>query len=110
MNETRRLAQFIADINFDDLSSKVVEKAKFLFLDQLGCQLAFAALPWNEAIYNYVRGKKQSSKGCTVTYYGLKTNAEDAAFANAIFGHGFEMDDTELSSGCDSYTTCSGCG
>jgi 2-methylcitrate dehydratase PrpD len=98
MNETRRLAQFIADINFDDLSSKVVEKAKFLFLDQLGCQLAFAALPWNEAIYNYVRGKKQSSKGCTVTYYGLKTNAEDAAFANAIFGHGFEMDDTELSS------------
>ena len=23
--------------------------------------------------------------------------AEDAAFANAVFGHGFEMDDTELS-------------
>jgi 2-methylcitrate dehydratase PrpD len=97
LGETRRLAQFITDISYNDLSSEVVEKAKLLILDQLGCQLAFAALPWNEAIYNYVRGKKQSSKGCTVTYYGLKTNAEDAAFANAVFGHGFEMDDTELS-------------
>ena len=28
--------------------------------------------------------------------YGLKTTAEDAAFANGSFGHGFEIDDTEL--------------
>lgn len=98
MDETRRLAQFITGINFSDLSSKVVEKTKLLILDQLGCQLAFAALPWNEAIYTYTRKRRGSSKHSTLTYYGLKTTAEDAAFANAIFGHGFEMDDTELSS------------
>jgi aconitate decarboxylase len=46
MDETRRLAQFITDVNYNDLSSEVVEKAKLLILDQLGCQLAFAALPW----------------------------------------------------------------
>jgi 2-methylcitrate dehydratase PrpD len=98
MNETRMLAQFITDINFDDLSSEVVEKAEFLFLDQLGCQLAFAALPWNEAIYNYIKERKGYREESTVIRYGLRTTAEDTAFANAVFGHGFEMDDTELSS------------
>jgi 2-methylcitrate dehydratase PrpD len=98
MNETRTLAQFITDINFDDLSSEVVEKAKLLFLDQLGCQLAFAALPWNKAIYNYIKEKKGYREESTVIRYGLRTTAEDTAFANAVFGHGFEMDDTELSS------------
>jgi 2-methylcitrate dehydratase PrpD len=92
------LAQFITDINFDDLSSEVVEKAEFLFLDQLGCQLAFAALPWNEAIYNYIKERKGYREESTVIRYGLRTTAEDTAFANAVFGHGFEMDDTELSS------------
>jgi 2-methylcitrate dehydratase PrpD len=98
MNETRTLAQFITDINFDDIISEVVEKAKLLFLDQLGCQLAFAALPWNKAIYNYIKEKKGYREESTVIRYGLRTTAEDTAFANAVFGHGFEMDDTELSS------------
>lgn len=55
------MAQFITDINFDDLSSEVVEKAKLLILDQLGCQLAFAALPWNKAIYNYIREREKGT-------------------------------------------------
>jgi 2-methylcitrate dehydratase PrpD len=96
MDETRRLAQFITDVNYNDLSSEVVEKAKLLILDQLGCQLAFAALPWNKAIYNYIRERKGYREESTVIHYGLRTTAEDAAFANAIFGHGFEMDDDEL--------------
>jgi 2-methylcitrate dehydratase PrpD len=98
MDETRRLAQCITDISYNDLSSEVVDKAKLLILDQLGCQLAFATLPWNEAIYNYIRDKKGSREESTIIRYGLRTTAEDAAFANAVFGHGFEMDDTELSS------------
>jgi 2-methylcitrate dehydratase PrpD len=98
MDETRRLAQFISGIDFSDLSGEVVEKTKQLILDQLGCQLAFAALPWNKSILNYIRQKKGSREESTVVYYGLRTRTEDAAFSNAIFGHGFEMDDTELSS------------
>jgi 2-methylcitrate dehydratase PrpD len=96
MDETRRLAQFITDINYDDLSSEVIEKAKLLILDQLGCQLSFAALPWNKAIYNYIRERKGYREESAVIHYGLRTTAEDAAFANAVFGHGFEMDDDEL--------------
>jgi 2-methylcitrate dehydratase PrpD len=99
MNETRELAKFITEVRYDDLSNEVVEKAKGLVLDLFGCQLAFATLPWSKAVFKYVRNKKSSGNESTVVYYGLKTNPEDAAFANAVFGHGFEMDDTEMLTG-----------
>jgi 2-methylcitrate dehydratase PrpD len=96
MDETKKLAQFIANTRYNDLSDEVIEKTKLLILDQIGCQLAFANLPWNKAIHNYVKDRGSSRQESTVTFYGFKTSAEDAAFANAVFGHGFEMDDTEL--------------
>ena len=98
MNETKELAGFLVEIKYSDLPSAVVEKAKGLILDQLGCELAFANLPWNRQVYQYVLGRKGGKKESTLTYYGLKTGVEDAAFANATFGHGFEMDDTEMNS------------
>jgi 2-methylcitrate dehydratase PrpD len=96
MNETRELAKFITELRYQDLGDEVVKKAKGLILDLFGCQIAFATLPWNKAVYKYTLNKNSASRGCTVVYYGLKTSAEDAAFANAVFGHGFEMDDTEM--------------
>jgi len=96
MNETRELARFITELCYADLKDEVVKKAKGLIIDQFGCQLAFATLPWNKAVYQYTRNKRSASNDSTVVYYGLKTTAENAAFANAVFGHGFEMDDTEM--------------
>jgi len=96
MNETKALARFIADISYKDLTPQVIEKTKGLILDQLGCELAFATLPWNKAVYKYIKDKSGPGGVSTIVYYGFKTTMEDAAFANAVFGHGFEMDDTEM--------------
>jgi 2-methylcitrate dehydratase PrpD len=96
MNETKELAKFISELRYSDLSKDVIEKTKGLVLDQLGCQIAFATLPWSKNFYNYIRSKRPTREESTVVYYGLKTTAEDAAFVNASFGHGFEMDDTEI--------------
>ena len=96
MNETKELSQFVYDIRYDDLIPQVIDKAKGLILDQLGCELAFSTLAWNEAVYQYVKEKANPQGVSAVVYYGLKTTAEDAAFANGTFGHGFEMDDTEM--------------
>jgi 2-methylcitrate dehydratase PrpD len=96
MNETKELAKFITELRYGDLSNEVIEKAKGLIIDLFGCQLAFATLPWNKAVYQYVRNKKSAGAESTVVYYGLKTTPEDAAFANAVFAHGFEMDDVEM--------------
>lgn len=95
MNETRALAESIAALKYSDLSPEVIRKAKELILDNLGCQLAFAPLPWSKIIYQYIQEKHGGKETSTLTYYGLRTLAEDAAFANATFGHGFEMDDDE---------------
>ena len=95
MNETKELAEFITRTRYDDLSDEVIDKAKSLVLEQLGCQLAFATLPWSKAVYKYIRDRKGGREESTVVNYGLKTTAEDATFANATFSHGFEMDDDE---------------
>jgi 2-methylcitrate dehydratase PrpD len=96
MNETRELAHFIHQTKYNDLNEEIVSKAKTLMLDQFGCELAFAVMPWGKAVYKYVSDKKGARSESTVTHYGLKTLPEDAAFANAVFGHGYEMDDTDL--------------
>lgn len=96
MHETKELAKYIAKLKYSELDREVVEKAKCLILDQIGCQLAFAGMPSSKAIYKYIRGRNGGRAESTVACYGLQTNVEDAAFANAVFGHGFEMDDTEM--------------
>jgi 2-methylcitrate dehydratase PrpD len=96
MNETRELAQFVSEIVYNDLNNEVIDKAKGLILDQLGCQLAFASLPWSQAVYRYIKSRKGEREESTIVIYGLKTTPEDAAFANGTFGYGFEMDDYDL--------------
>jgi 2-methylcitrate dehydratase PrpD len=98
MNETKELAEFISNFQYSDLDSEVIEKAKSLILDQLGCQIAFAGISPSKEVYRYIRGRKGGHETSTIVYYGLRTNSEDTAFANAVFGHGFEMDDTEMHS------------
>jgi 2-methylcitrate dehydratase PrpD len=96
MDETKTLAAFVAGASYNDLDNEVIQKAKLVLLDQLGCQFAFAATPWGKAVYGYVKERQNGRKESTVVRYGLKTSAEDTTLANSVFGHGFEMDDTEL--------------
>lgn len=98
MNETRQLAQHVAQVRYENLPKKVVEKAKQLILDQLGCELACSTKPWSKIVYEYTAQKAPAQAESTIVNYGLRTRAEDAALVNATFGHGFEIDDTDLTS------------
>jgi 2-methylcitrate dehydratase PrpD len=95
MEESRTLARFAAKLAYGDLPGNVVQKTKELILDQLGCQLAGSTLPWTRPAYEYVVDGKGGRQESTVIYYGLRTSAQDAAFANASFGHGTMGDDTD---------------
>jgi 2-methylcitrate dehydratase PrpD len=100
---TRALAAFISGIGYDDLPPEVVEKTKYIVLDQIGCQLASSTLPWNALVFDHVR-----SLGCAgrsvVLGHGLRTHPEGAALVNATFGHGFEIDDFHI--GCFAHPGC----
>jgi 2-methylcitrate dehydratase PrpD len=90
---TKRLAQFVYELRYEDIPAEVIAKAKSSILDQLGCQIAFAELPWSQQVYRTIMelgGRGES----TIVGYGDKTSAENAAFVNSSFNHGHELDDT----------------
>jgi 2-methylcitrate dehydratase PrpD len=82
MNETRELAEFIADVQYSDLPREVVEKTKSLILDSIGVQLAASTKPWSKIVYRYVKGlggPHQSS----ILNYGDRIPVSQAAFVNS---------------------------
>jgi 2-methylcitrate dehydratase PrpD len=92
MSETRRLAEFVVGLNYDDLTPERVARAKELILDQVAIQIGVSRKPWLKLGVDYVLSQgghaEASIAGCAT-----KVTAEQAAFANGSFGHGFEMDD-----------------
>ena len=95
MNRADFIAEESVNLTFDDIPAEVVQKAKLQIIDQLGCQLAFAELPWGQAAHKYALNRRSQGVS-TVVKYGEKIAPEDAAFANSVFGHGFEMDDSDV--------------
>ncbi|MBI2859160.1 MAG: MmgE/PrpD family protein [Chloroflexi bacterium] len=94
MDETRELARFITQVKYSDLPSAVIEKAKQVLLDSVGVQLAASTLPWSKSAVRYVVAQKGAAES-TILNYGLRTTASFAAFANACFAHGIELDDIQ---------------
>jgi 2-methylcitrate dehydratase PrpD len=89
-----RLSSFIASLDFDDLPSAVVEKAKIHIADTLGAALAgtrsgefrLASSLTNGGGVSRVWGTKESA------------SAREAALINGVAAHAFELDDA---GGCD---------
>jgi 2-methylcitrate dehydratase PrpD len=95
---TEKLAAHTAAVTFADIPPEAIEKAKDCILDQIGVELIGSTLEWNKIAYRYVNemgGRGES----TVVNYGAKTLAQDAAFVNATFGQGCELDDVGFAAG-----------
>ncbi|HTQ15797.1 MmgE/PrpD family protein [Mycobacterium sp.] len=89
---TGRLATWVADLALDQVPQSVVERAKHLLLDGLGCALVGAQLPWSRVATDGVLGLE--SPGNTVVIgTGRTTSGPAAAVLNGTFVQGFELDD-----------------
>ncbi|HEV7583275.1 MAG TPA: MmgE/PrpD family protein, partial [Mycobacterium sp.] len=89
---TGRLATWVADLRLDDVPHAVVERAKYLLLDGLGCALVGAQLPWSRVATDAVLGLE--GPGDTVVIgTGQTIGAPAAAVLNGTFIQGFELDD-----------------
>ena len=95
MKETRILAKMASDLKYEEIPEEALLKAKYLILDQIGCQVGFATLPTSKGMYQYTCALG-STGNSTLAYYGKKVNALDAEWCNAVFGHGFELDDIDI--------------
>ena len=87
------LADFVYETDYDDLPEEAITMAREMVIDQLGGQLACAELDWNKKVFQYVKDLGIASDQSMIVGYGKRSAAEYAAFVNATFGHGFEIDD-----------------
>ena len=97
MQETKTLADWVATLRYEDIPENVRDHARRFMLDNFGCQIAGATLPWSRTFYDVMRSTRSGSHA-TVTYFGDKLSPDDAAFLNSTFNHANETDDTHLKS------------
>ena len=89
---TGRLATWVADVTLDDVPQDVVERAKHLLLDGVGCALIGSQLPWSRVATGAVLDLE--NKGDVVVIgTGHSTSGPAAAVLNGTFIQGFELDD-----------------
>ncbi len=97
MSETRILADWVSSLRYGDIPEDVREHARRFILDNFGCQIAGATLPWSKTYYDMMTATRSGSHS-TVAYYGDRMAPDDAAFLNSTFNHANETDDTHLKS------------
>ena len=97
MHETRTIAEWAIDLKLVDIPETVKDHARRFILDNFGCQVAGATLPWSKD-YREVITRTRSGRGATVAYYGDQLAPDDTAFLNSAFNHANETDDTHLKS------------
>ncbi|MDT7737768.1 MAG: hypothetical protein QOK09_1137, partial [Mycobacterium sp.] len=89
---TGRLASWVAGLSLADIPETVIERAKHLLLDGLGCGLIGAQLPWSRVATDAVL--ELENRGDTVVIgTGKSTSGPAAAVLNGTFIQGFELDD-----------------
>jgi 2-methylcitrate dehydratase PrpD len=92
---TGRLASWVAGLTLDDVPPTVIERAKHLLLDGLGCALVGAQLPWSRIATDAVLGLEGTGDAvdAVVIGTGRTAGAPAAAVLNGTFIQGFELDD-----------------
>ena len=92
MGATEKIAQFIVNTAYENISTDAVEKAKRTALDCVGAALAGITEPVSQTITAYVKaldGPQQAS----VFGAGVKVSVADAAQANGTIAHALDYDD-----------------
>lgn len=90
---TMELADYSAGIAFSELPAQVVTKAKDLIRDALGNQLAASVIAEPAQLAIALLFEFGGAEQASVVGYGKKLPVPFAALANAMLGHGVELDD-----------------
>jgi aconitate decarboxylase len=89
---TRGIAEFVANLRYEDLPSEVVDRIKLLILDSLGCAIFGVELEWSRILLQTLRAV-DGTDGCTVWGTDQRLSAPHAALINGTLVQSFELDD-----------------
>ena len=94
---TRKLADYVASLRFEDFPADVVATAKKCVLDYFGCALFATQTDMGKIITNYCR-KGNFGGASILPGFEHAYNSACAALANGTCAHGFELDDVNTPS------------
>jgi 2-methylcitrate dehydratase PrpD len=104
----RRLAEFAAGLTFENIPKAVIDRAKLLILDALGCGLASNAYDFSHVAV--AAAAELGGEGpCSVIGRDVRLPVRDAALANGMLIHGLDFDDTHLNSIIHATAACLPC-
>jgi 2-methylcitrate dehydratase PrpD len=98
LEETVDVLRFVKSLEFDQLPSEVIQKAKQCILDIIGCALGGAATTEHAKIVIEVMKQLGGEPQATVFADGFKTSTMNAALANGTSGHSHDLDDAHRDS------------
>jgi 2-methylcitrate dehydratase PrpD len=88
----QKLAAFICELDYRHIPIDAVARCRDLLLDQIGCQLIGATMPWNQPVYRFVKANK-SGGPVRIVKHGDPVPIDDAVLVNGTFAQGCELDD-----------------
>ncbi|MFN0040325.1 MAG: MmgE/PrpD family protein [Burkholderiales bacterium] len=86
-----RIARAVLEMPAENLSAELVEKLKVCLMDLIGCAYEARHLPWSRQAVSCV--EIAGSRGAAIIGEPLAATLADAAFANAVLGHGLVRED-----------------
>jgi 2-methylcitrate dehydratase PrpD len=89
---TRGMADFVANLRYEDIPAEVRQRIKLLMLDSLGCALYGAELEWSRILQQRL-GELDTTRMCAVWGTRQRLSAPHAALVNGTQVQGFELDD-----------------
>jgi aconitate decarboxylase len=89
---TRRIADFVSGLTYEQIPSAVRERIKLLILDSLGCAIYGASLEWCRILQDTF-GDLDATRTTSVWGTHQKLSSANAALVNGTQVQGFELDD-----------------
>ncbi|MDO4562399.1 MAG: MmgE/PrpD family protein [Clostridia bacterium] len=96
MNDnTKILSEFSARLTYEDLTPRTIENTRLFFIDYIAAACAGYKVNtvFNRAVEELVFRSGGTLKESSVLFCEEKTTCEKAAFLNACYAHGADMDD-----------------
>jgi 2-methylcitrate dehydratase PrpD len=90
---TRKLANFVSGLRYEDIPEDVRQRIKLLILDSLGCALYGTHLEWTKIILKTLTAVDRTDDGCRIWGMKKRLSAPHAALLNGTMVQGFELDD-----------------
>ena len=88
-----RIARTVVALSADALPAEVTDKVKLCLIDLIGCAFESLELPWSRQAQQIAERARDNTTGATIIGLAEAMNFGDAAFANAVMGHGLVRED-----------------